>query len=412
MVRSGKAIALAIRLLLVIGLMDCAHAQTADLRSLLLNNVARIQAPSDSGVPKNGYGLIVGRELEVLWVATAAHVVKRTPTNDNSADYVSATIYFYGSAQPFRIAAEPRWTNIDIVFLPVHAPLGANQLVDDWISAVIAPRVSNGDEASLLGSSADAIAIAPDKGRIQLASGLATPVQLPDVFNIQGLRGLEGQSGAPVATAQGIVGIYFASGVGGPSDAQVISIVSVKRLAEARSVRWELIENSGPSPVMTRLCIRHLTTERPAVMIGGQIAAPDAAGSACVRLHAGTQAISSTDLDLSCSPSSIKLAEEPSQEVAVSCAIALGGIWTNNDLGGGQLTPITGGKWAFEGLDLGPYGHVSGQLSGVQPQLYFDGQTANGRPLRGFVHVDRKVLAFHLTMTSSGTPFSFSLTRP
>src|SRR5207247_6914381 len=82
-----------------------------------------------------------------------------------------------------------------------------------------------------------------------------------DAYAVAGLAGVEGQSGAPVASDQGIVGLF--NGHAGVEQGFVIPIAAVEAAAPAE-VRWMLSEaiEGGHRPI--RFCVRQVGPQHPA----------------------------------------------------------------------------------------------------------------------------------------------------
>jgi hypothetical protein len=377
--------------------------QATDIRSIALSNVVRIEAPTPSGQTERGYGLIISRDQDVLWVSTAEHIVRWKPAMKDGLDHSPRfTVRMNGRPGSFELADRPRWVteNTDLAFLPIRVP--RNGLVENWREVVIAATTTPGESVALLGSAHDSLEVSTGGGRIGLVAG-----------KVVDLDGVAAQSGAPVATANGIIGLHLGSGVNGPKDTVIIPISDVERGARSKDVLWQLSENYSASTYKTRVCIKHVGSERPRMILGAIPAEVSGDPVQCGQAYAGPLTLMSEDQEVICSPRRVVLEEKPSQEVTVNCGISIAGIWTNLALSGGQFTPTTpdSDMWTFEGLDTGPYGRISGRVSGKPPRLYFEGHTAQGRPVSGYFTFERKKVSFSLTVLMSSTPFTGVLQR-
>lgn len=388
------------------------NCQVQDIRPIILGNVVRIEAPVKNGSTQRGYGLIVSREGDVLWVATAQHVVRwKQSSADDSKDYSpDIVVLMLGHTERFKLAARPRWLekDTDVAFLPIHAPLSAGRLVEPWRATVIAGTINRDEPLALLGSNHDSIAIESNGGRIIDDATSSDGMRLT---NIVGLAGMPAQSGAPVATPTGIIGLYLASGADGPDDAVVVPISLVEKGAAERNVPWHLQRNVGTSNYRTRVCITHAGSERPDIIVAATVLLPSKVDGQCGDVFAGRQSISSADSEVSCTPAVAQLAERSTQNISVECHVAITGFWNNPDLGGAQLTPLAKGLWQFEGLDQSPYGKISGRVTGQPPRLYFDGLTGAGRPISGSIVAQRDRLSFAFIVTTTKVDFTGVLKR-
>ena len=193
-----------------------ATAQNA--RPFFLNNLVRLTVRSEDGVRKEGYGLVIGRKGDDIWIITAAHVVFVDDFQPYPAPSISAIIGppdCPTSAMASDAPYKPGRT--DVALLPLRVPLRIANLLplpgnqpqacphDLWISGIISSRPVPGEELQFIGHG----------GRLEINphsvkwTGVRAAAGPNDSMGVEGLATIEGDSGAPVASARGIVGLYI-----------------------------------------------------------------------------------------------------------------------------------------------------------------------------------------------------------
>lgn len=408
---SYASVLLRIGLLLVV---TGANAAPPDLRPIFLNNVVLVTAVDLTGVSQKGFGFIVARVDDTLWIATAAHVLMwpASPTDDQIQYDKNAYVELYNApGQRKVISAPPRYNksgNVDVAFFSVHSPRPPGRLFENWRTPVLRLTPSKGEAVQIAaGRDRPSIELAPEVGHIeQVPSG-------GDVLSVSGLVGTKGQSGAPVMSVAGIVGMHVATGFGGPTEVQVIPVALIQSVAIALQVPWQLTSNyAAPDETFHHVCVRHIGAEQPPVRIGASaLIAIDKNGGCGDMNQGGELKVMSADLNVRCLPVSVILGTEQNVEVTLNCEPSVAGMWQQGPLGGAQVTELSERDYAFSGLPFGTYGAISGRLRGSAKSLSFDGHTAAEERVLGSATVTRSQMLLQLSLPDQ-TKMSITLQRP
>jgi len=357
----------------------------------MLNNVVLVEADGEHGL-----GFIIGRVGDVLWIATAAHVVypdrHRTPPQPASRIRVQVR----GVPTWFSPAEPPDLARNDIAFIGVRAPMANMTLALFWRSNVQVSQITPGQPLRIAGMPG-LIAYSPSgTGKV---SGTT---QLP-VIEIAVGMGQAGQSGGPVASAEGFVGMYQKS-----AGDRVVPIGIIHRAALDAGRPWELL----PAPlasVAVRLCLTAVT---------GGMALPDINGPAgpvkrdtanCVNTKSGMNALVPPQHLVLCDPPQVTLPREPQQQqLAVRCYVDPSGAWMSKT-DGYLMIAARGDIWTIGGLSQSKFGAFTGLLSGTPPTLQVQMRTQTGSVATGNLILTPRRL--HGLLLVDGQSFAVDMER-
>lgn len=226
-------------LLLSVALAGAAHAQDTtylsgnELAEKLRQNLVWITAKD---IDEHGYGLVVGGDSESLWVATARHVIVHTGMRGGaSAEAPSRQIHMRlcGMQGATAVAGQPEAGfdagGHDVAVLRMPRPRGYEPVLRA-IASESAPAL--GEPVWLIGSNEEC-GVVPAQGYLRSAADAGHNLRI-DFAGVQG-----GSSGAPVATAYGIIGLMKSV------DDVITRAHDVadlqRRLHATPGVRWELV---------------------------------------------------------------------------------------------------------------------------------------------------------------------------
>ena len=191
--------------LLASALGVCAMTTSAPAQPtrLILQNVVRIEAVDDN-TPSKGYGMIVGRSGDLLWVATAAHVVFKPgwETEDDPEPLPSLSAQWIGISGRRRVVRAVMAGRNDVAFIAVDAP-AADPASNAWAQRILNPAPTAGESVAIA-ATVQEIDLDPDRGRVPTGFSTTDPSGVP------GLAGEVGQSGAPVTSDRGVIGLFTA----------------------------------------------------------------------------------------------------------------------------------------------------------------------------------------------------------
>lgn len=372
---------------------DTARALPGDR---VLDNVVLITA-SDNGHAVHGVGFIFGRFGESLWVATAAHVVfpdygSDKPRSDQHA-LPLITVTLRGVPAAWALDRPPEFGfGGDIAFLSVHVP-PAQLGVDRWSEPVVAQDAGAGTAVRLAGEPHE-IVFGADVATVEAATPAG--VRIPEPL------GQEGQSGAPVVSADGIVGMYTNAG-----EYKMIPIRTIAEAARKADRPWQL---TAAPPVLgeVALCLTAAGgTGRLVVSNARAVVALDAQG--CVRTLAGTNRISSREPWVRCEPGMLELTAGHRITQEVACVVDPAGQWQTHQDGFLTLTYVGDGHWKLDGLQQSRVGWLSGMAMGRPPILTVTGTSAFGAALSGQLEVGPQRLVGRLQ--AGGTLLELEATR-
>ncbi|WP_143171420.1 trypsin-like peptidase domain-containing protein [Rhizobacter sp. OV335] len=330
----------------------------------MLNNVVLVEADAEHGL-----GFIIGRVGDVLWIATAAHVVfphrNRTPPQPASRIQVQVR----GVPTWFSPEQPPDPASNDIAFIGVRAPLAQMTTALFWRSNVQVNELTPGQSLRIAGMPG-LIAYSPSgTGKVS-----GTP-QFP-VIEIAAGMGQSGQSGGPVASAEGFVGMYQKS-----EGDRVVSIGIVRKAALNAGRPWELLPAPLPN-VAVRLCLTAAAESMALPDINGPGGTVKRDAANCVNTMSGINTLVSPQLFVLCDPPQVNLPREPQQHLAVRCYVDPSGAWMSKT-DGYAMVAARGGIWTIEGLSQSKFGAFTGLLIGTPPTLQAQMRTLSGSVATG-----------------------------
>jgi hypothetical protein len=379
-----------------------------DLRPIVMNNVVLISSSQRNGSPELGYGLIVGRAGDLVWIATARHVVVWPPTpavDKIEFDRRTRVEFLWGGqadiALPPRGAIDP---DLDVAFIAVRSPLATGSGLERWRTPVLRLAPARDEEVRVGGSNKRSIELADESGRVVVAGDGERDLAL------RGLSAYPGQSGAPLMSKFGVLGMLTSSGPSGASEVHAVPIARVQRAATLLLVPWQLSPNEIAGGPVVHVCLRHLGTEHPALVLGGTLRIAGDANGGCGEVNGGDVGVATPDVDVRCLPDKFMIRDAAASNLAVHCDPRVSGLWTDTS-GGAQVEEVSEDAYSFSGLQYGTYGRITGRLTGWASSLIFDGHTVGGQRVIGTAKVSRTQLDLALTMPDGGR-LTASLNRP
>lgn len=370
----------------------------------LLGNVVHIVASGNV----TGFGLIVGRDAEIVWIATAAHVVEQDdPATGIKSGRPSISVGFkqgLSSAAGGKVLGA--MLSDDLAFVSVRAPLTGGNF-DPWRRRVIGP-VPSSDTPLILSGVEGRIGFEQRAGK-GVASGRGSCVPTGTVA--MPLWGNPGQSGAPVASGSGFVGIYL--GKNDRGEGCMVPMDTIGRSAIQAGIPWHLEKPEFADTTPARFCIVQAGSERPTLKLAG-LAALDASGCVSAPIMPYRIVIDQPWL-IQCRPNPV-IPVAGGAPIAVSCAPRVDGTWKSQGLGtliirekvvDGVVIPAT---WTFEGLNLAADGPLQGEIHAVGSELHVNGKTFSGRQISGQLAVERTQVTGSIISTG-GQQYSLSLMR-
>ena len=229
-----------------------------------LYNVVKLR-----GAGGRGYGLIIGRREDKLLVVTARHLLHDDFVNGLPGANAILTVRFYGNEETWLGVAggtyEPASERVrDVAVIQVVVPSGPDgsgrpyMKADRWREDIVVQDAEVNTRVEFAGT-VDDIGYAGGGGRI-------TRVVEGNAVEFDGLVGEEGQSGVPVASDRGFLGLYL--GVGNPD---FVSLMDVKNAVEELGPSlWQLLAVPEKTKVMV-LCVRLQGAELSDVRISGTL---------------------------------------------------------------------------------------------------------------------------------------------
>ena len=374
-------------------LAQAAHAQVLLGQSesfateQMLNNVVRVETDTS-----RGFGFIFGRFGDVLWIATAAHVIYPDRSLVPPKPGTGIRVQFRGLASWFVPAEPTALASHDIAFIGVSAPLAQTATVF-WRDNVQVDQPTLGQP----------LRIAATVGRIaysSIATGKVTGTA--NAPRIEIYTGQEGQSGAPVATPEGFVGMYQKS-----AGERVVTIATVRDEALKAGKPWQLTP-AAPLPVPVRLCLTPAAGSTALPHINGPAGIVRRDAINCVQTMSGVNALVSPQPGVLCDPPQVNLPRDPQQTLAVRCYVDPSGVWMSKT--DGYLTVTAQGDiWTIEGLPQSKFGAFNGLLTGPPPRLQVQARTQIGSMASGTLMLEPRRLRGRLLV--EGQSFDVDLER-
>lgn len=366
------------------------------IRNQLLDSVVRVSSES-GGKSQDGFGFVFGRAGNTIWIATAGHVIFPEFGNTTQARPKPAAniqIWRHDDPRVWTLGGEPELgLGADLAFLPVRMP-PSEIGVDLWRQRVVVPDPQVGEPVWIAGKPGE-ISFDVSGGQIANSDSSSTVVAV-------GLRGEEGQSGAPVVTARGIVGMYVQS-----AGNRIVPISIIRDAALQANRPWQLGDVEPPATAV-HLCVRYEGSNALALQINGPAGIRSLDDKGCTNTLSGANIIVAKSSNIQCTPASILLARDSEQEVSVKCFVDPQGVWRSVSYGFLQVAQGDR-RWAISGLPMLPYGEIVGTLRGEPPDLWVDARAWNGLVVNGTVRLEARRL--HGRLIFGGTPVDIEVTR-
>jgi hypothetical protein len=348
-----------------------APAAAQDARPIILNNLVRLTARNTDGTVSEGYGLVIGRKDDDIWIVTAAHVVfleQRVPFQASSITAVIGPPECQTAAPASEAPYKPGRT--DIALLPLRVPLRIQgqapvqgmppqaSACELWIPSVLSEGPVAGEELKLIGHSGR-LEINP---RVVRLTGGAAPQGPFGSVGIEGLSSQGGDSGAPVASARGVVGLYIgAVGAAG----YMVPINVIREAISGSDSPWQLTAGSDPTPGIVRFCVQQTGPERPEIRLQGPTDAIALDASGCATAPRATLRVNVPNPALhACEPSRIAPTKD-NQTILIACSAKLDGYWRHGATDGLTVSTLSPGRWRISGLATTPFGPLSGEVRGT-----------------------------------------------
>lgn len=351
----------------------------------LLNNVVIIEGVHNDGRPILGLGMIIGRTADFIWVATAKHVVFKEDhlLSSANASPVKSLRAKFRNGTIWEVAHPPERTMIDLAFFSLRVP--RNEAGPDlWRENVEILNPAVGTEVRLAGL--------PKLIRYGGSGARIAGIDPAGNLEIENLNGVEGQSGAPVATNNGFVGIYVQS-----AGSRVIPMSSIKQEA-ARAGRPYMLLPAPAKATPVRLCLINEEGSRdlPAVVDTREIRKPDKDG--CVATTSGPARLRASNVWISCQPQQFELSTQAHQTLRIACSIDPAGHWRVKSEGYVEVKKISEALWSIEGF-TSRFGTFSGALRGPSTSLTIEIRMGSGLSLHGPIELSPNSMTGNLSGT-------------
>lgn len=368
------------------------------LREDLLYNVVKITAEH------NGYGLIIGREFDRLYVATALHILPDSFIWPDPAP-LPVTVKLYRlnetwEALPHRVTGSQ---GSDLAIIEVNIPErprgdGVTPLfANHWRAQVFDSDPRIGERAELM-ASVQTIGYAGGNARV---SG----VEVGKVVAFHDLLETSGQSGTPISTERGIVGIYL-----GTKAQQIVSLPEIAAVVnrEIGPGAYQLVPvDRRPSPAT--VCVRVRDTPQDEIAIKGPNGLLELDKDGCAETLSGSHRTASKFV--ACEPSTFVVPEGKSLRLAISCKPIPDGVWVARGLGFLNVSRCGADCWDFNANLPQNRGELKGRFEGELPRLSVEEGILRGRiPVVGSAVVDRGGL--HLDLVVQGEFLEERFNRP
>jgi hypothetical protein len=393
-------------------------AAAQDARPFVLNNLVRLTVRLADGGAREGYGLVIGRKDDDIWLITAAHVVFKDDDKPFPASSISGIIgppdcqtSAAAGAQPFK----PGRT--DVALLPLRVPLRIqpqqpalqmpppqSSACELWAMGILSSDPVAGEELNLIGHD----------GRLEIN---AHTVRLTDSkaaagpkgsIGIEGLATKEGDSGAAVASSRGVVGLY----IGAIANAgYMVPIGTIREAISGLDTPWQLIVGSDPPPGSIRFCIQQTGPERPDIRLQGPTDVIRLDGAGCATGPRATLRVNVPNPELyACNPSRISPTKD-NQAILISCSAKLDGYWRLGSTDGLMVSAINAQRWRINGLGTTPFGLLSGEVQGLGSEASGLVVSAMDSSVRLSVTLKGSTNALRISVETSSAHQVFDLTR-
>ena len=353
-----------------------------------LFNVVRI-----SGAKRSGYGLIIGRQFDKLFVATARHILHKDFVNDAPGGSQLVKVRLYG--------LETYWRPIPG---RVYEPLDDSGVTDLAIIQVVVPQQPQADGGPFLKADtwredvvvADPVAgaaveLAATTHDIGYAGGHGRIAEVVDgrAVRFRDLHGEEGQSGAAIATDRGFVGLYL-----GSVNRQGISLLDIKRVVEEEfgSPIW-MLQFVDARSVSRRICVEIRSRYSCDLTVAGPVGVVQMDADMCGASYTGSHTVYCNRTGIECEPRSFHLAEDTAGAIVIKCGLDPSGMWRSHGQGFLSLHRAGPGRWRAT-IDLPrQMGRIVGAVTGAPPLLNLENGMLRGRyPVYGSIVVEEDEL--------------------
>lgn len=370
----------------------------SDQRALLLDNVVRVVV---AGQP-SGYGFVVGRNGDVLWVATAAHVVfqEEDETAGATEDARSALrgeirVVLRGGNTEWQLAGLPQQAvGADLAFLPVQIPL-SKIFFDSWLRRVVEQDPEPGGP----------VRIAAVPSGIEFDAWVGTIVREGNSIRVESLAGgREGQSGAPVVGGRAFIGMYL-----GSAGQRILPMDVIEKAARQADLPWSL-EVQPPRSTTVRLCLDVRGVLPSEVRINSPAGVSQLDESGCAPASSGRTAIyvDGRVIENRCVPDRVNLPSIAEQRLSVDCSLDPQGAWSS-PYGQVRVTKAGSDRWRIRGLDFSPFGEIDGEMWQVGDLFQVQARNGMAQQVIGELRkVERRLSGF---LVGGGQRVDLELTR-
>jgi hypothetical protein len=329
----------------------------------LRDNIVSLEVRGSS-VARGGFGIIVGRRANTVYVATANHVVRNR--SDSTVPQVVAR-YFNQPGLP--VTAELLSMQLethDLAFLGIPPPA-----LPRWSEPSMAQRPATpGADVGFYGVSGQWIPSART-GKVK-----AVEVQASR-YVITGLDIDEGSSGTALMSAAGIEGLIL-------TGQTALQIDFVRRFADSFNIPWDLLAyEPPPSCEAVPVCLSRTDQFAAAVTLVGlaaNVAVQPGGNRTCLSLvPPALYTLVESDRRIACKPDVITAECGMASLQPVECEVSLDGDW-DSTWGTISLVGSFSGKYSFVGLSSGPMGASEGTAVVQGSHITLTGRgLANGR---------------------------------
>lgn len=354
----------------------------------MLNNVVRVETDKSQG-----FGFIFGRFGDVLWIATAGHVIFPELSLVPAQPAPGIRVQLRGLPNWFVLAAAPpNLASHDIAFIGISAPVSQTGAVL-WRNNVEANELMVGQPLRIAGHRGQIVYSPGGTGKIA-GTARAPKIEI-DIAQ-------EGQSGAPVVSDWGFVGMYQKS-----AGERVVPISIVRDEAIKAGKPWQL-SPVPPPPVAVHLCLTRAAGSAALPHINGAAGAVQRDANNCVDTMSGMNAVVPPQPGMVCDPSHVNLPRDPQQTLVVRCYVDPSGIWASKT-DGYVTVAAQGDLWTIEGLAQSKFGAFKGLLTGPPPNLKVEMRTPLGTMASGTLVLEPRNL--HGRLQADGQNFDVDLDR-
>lgn len=329
----------------------------------LKSDVVSISSVSGGRVAESGMGLVIHSKSGKTIVATAAHVVgSRGIDQFLPVEKITIGNYLGSSftAHLIGVVADP---TIDLAFLQIDGAGDVGMLNPDIVA----------DRASM---SSTSVWIFGSYGDWSVKGGNGTLRFLDrGKFSVDGLAGVAGQSGAPLVSAAGVLGLYLGPGAGAGA-AREIPLTEVETQAKKLNLPYSLARSQWVvRSVMVHLkrgdkfsndaSFKHLTTGQ-VYPIPGDYLVPTGPYALLYDMQVGA-----------CAPLSKSITDaDPEISIVMNCRPSLVGTWRSDGM---RVSFLPVNSVEYTATTIGASGDAAHMLELNLMSDGADGYQANGR---------------------------------